>query len=103
MRNGGGPACLRLRVVLSEQEAAAADQQFILDDAKISALETLVKAHYRDRILPEDLADPALMDESFAVMQALTDLLGMGGSILKMCRIDTVQRPSGRQALRTPF
>ncbi len=78
MRNGGGPACLRLRVVLSEQEAAAADQQFILDDAKISALETLVKAHYRDRILPEDLADPALMDESFAVMQALTDLLGMG-------------------------
>ncbi|WDI30921.1 N-succinylarginine dihydrolase [Hyphococcus flavus] len=78
MRNGGGPACLRLRVVLSEDEAAAADQHFILDDAKITALENWVRTHYRDRIAPDDLADPALMEESFAAMQALTDLLGMG-------------------------
>ena len=31
MRNGGGPACLRLRVVLSEEEASAANENFILD------------------------------------------------------------------------
>ncbi|MEM8772714.1 MAG: N-succinylarginine dihydrolase [Pseudomonadota bacterium] len=78
MRNGGGPACLRLRVVLSEAEAAAANPAFILDADKITALEGWVNAHYRDRIAPDDLRDPALMEESFAAMQALTDLLGMG-------------------------
>lgn len=78
MRNGGGPACLRLRIVLSDDEAAAADQHFILDDAKIDALESWVKTHYRDRVTPDDLHDPAFMEESFTAMQALTDLLGMG-------------------------
>ena len=78
MSNGGGPACLRLRVVLSEEEAAAADANFILDEGKISALETWVKTHYRDRVTPDDLRDPAFMEESLAAMQALTDLLGMG-------------------------
>ena len=78
MRNGGGPACLRLRVVLSEEEAAAADPHFMLDDVKITALEAWVKAHYRDRLVPDDLRDPAFMEESLAAMQALTDLLEMG-------------------------
>jgi len=78
MRNGGGPACLRLRVVLSEEEAAAADQHFILDETKITKLEGWVKTHYRDRLTPDDLSDPALMEESFAAMEALTALLGMG-------------------------
>ena len=78
MRNGGGPACLRLRVVLSEAEAAAANAQFLLDADRISALEAWVCAHYRDRLTPDDLCDPAFMDESFRAMQALTDLLDMG-------------------------
>ncbi len=78
MRNGGGPACLRLRVVLSEEEARAANAQFMLDDEKISALEAWVSEFYRDCVTPDDLRDPGLMDESFAAMQALTDLLGMG-------------------------
>jgi len=78
MRNGGGPACLRLRVVLSAAEAGAANPRFILDGAKISALEDWVRAHYRDRVTPDDLSDPDFMEESFAAMQALTDLLGMG-------------------------
>ena len=78
MRNGGGPACLRLRVVLSEEEAAAANSSFILDEDKIAKLEAWVKAHYRDRIAPDDLRDPALMEESLAAMDALTALLGMG-------------------------
>lgn len=78
MRNGGGPACLRLRVVLSEGEAKAANSNFILNEEKIARLEHWVKAHYRDRLVPDDLRDPALMEESFAAMQALTDLLSMG-------------------------
>jgi succinylarginine dihydrolase len=78
MRNGGGPACLRLRVVLSDEEAAAANQHFILDEAKITKLEAWVKAHYRDRLTPDDLRDPSLMIESFAAMEALTEILGLG-------------------------
>ncbi len=78
MRNGGGPACLRLRVVLSEAEAAAANPHFILDGQKIAALEGWVREHYRDRVTPDDLRDPAFMDESFWAMEALTRLLGMG-------------------------
>ena len=78
MRNGGGPACLRLRVILSDAELKAANQQFILDDGKISALEAWVNRHYRDRLSPDDLRDPAFMEESLAAMNALTELLGMG-------------------------
>ena len=78
MRNGGGPACLRLRVVLSSDEAAAADQHFILDETKIQKLEKWVNDHYRDRLSPADLRDPEFMTESLAAMQALTDLLQMG-------------------------
>ena len=78
MRNGGGPACLRLRVVMSETEAGAANAHFLLDEDKISKLEAWVRAHYRDRVTPDDLRDPAFMDESLAAMQALTDLLEMG-------------------------
>jgi len=78
MRNGGGPACLRLRVVLSQDEAAAANQNFLLDETKISKLENYVRQHYRDRLAPDDLRDPAFMEESLSACQALTDLLDMG-------------------------
>ncbi|MEM8935662.1 MAG: N-succinylarginine dihydrolase [Pseudomonadota bacterium] len=78
MRNGGGPACLRLRVVLSTDEAAAANQQFILDEGKIAALETWIRSHYRDRLGVDDLRDPDFMEESLEAMDALTDLLNMG-------------------------
>lgn len=78
MRNGGGPACLRLRVVLSEEEAAAANQNFILNEEKILNLENWVKSHYRDRVTPDDLKDPAFMEESLDAMEALTALLDMG-------------------------
>jgi succinylarginine dihydrolase len=78
MRNGGGPACLRLRVVLSDTERAAANARFMPDDAGFDALEAWVKKHYRDRLTPDDLRDPAFMEEAFAALDALTKLLGMG-------------------------
>lgn len=78
MRNGGGPACLRLRVILSDVELAAANPQFLLDDAKFDALEAWARAHYRDRLTPDDLRDPNFMDEALGAIDALTKLLGMG-------------------------
>jgi len=78
MRNGGGPACLRLRVALSQDERAAANPNFLLDTDKIAALETWVQHHYRDRLSTDDLRDPAFMEEAFAAQGALASLLGMG-------------------------
>jgi succinylarginine dihydrolase len=84
MRNGGGPACLRLRVVLTDAEAAAMHQGVLMTDALYAQLVAWVKKHYRDRLLPADLADPALaveiraaLDELTAILQ-LPDLYGNG-------------------------
>ena len=81
MRNGGGPACLRLRVLLSAEELAAVDQRFILDDDKINQLEAWVKEHYRDKLHPDDLADPAFMTEALTAIEALYDRLGLSMTI----------------------
>ncbi len=78
MGNGGGPACLRLRVVLSEAERAAANPGVFLDPSLYQQLTAWVERHYRDRLNPEDLADPALLEESRAALDELTGLLGLG-------------------------
>lgn len=78
MRNGGGPACLRLRVVLSEAERRAMSPNFILNAEKIAALEAWATAHYRDRLSLDDLRDPKFADEALGALDALTRLLGMG-------------------------
>src|ERR1019366_8872658 len=52
MKNGGGPACLRLRVVLSDAERAAVGANVWLDDALYAALTAWVMRHYRDRLTP---------------------------------------------------
>lgn len=78
MHNGGGPACLRLRVVLQPAERAAVNAQSWIDDAKADALEAWVRRHYRDRLVFADLADPALLDESRTALDTLTQLLGLG-------------------------
>ena len=78
MRNGGGPACLRLRVVLSEAECAAMGANVLLDAALYETLTDWIERHYRDRLAPEDLADPALMLESNTALDELTGILGLG-------------------------
>jgi succinylarginine dihydrolase len=78
MRNGGGPACLRLRVVLSDAERAAIGANIWLDDTLHGALTEWVKRHYRDRLTPDDLADPALLDEGRRALDELSRLLRLG-------------------------
>lgn len=77
MRNGGGPACLRLRVVLTDAEAAAMHQGVILTDALHARLADWVVRHYRDRLAPQDLADPALIGEIRSALDELTQILGL--------------------------
>ncbi len=78
MRNGGGPACLRLRVVLTEQERAAVAPGVWLNEDKYERLCAWVERHYREELAPDDLADPALLMESNAALDELTGLLGLG-------------------------
>ncbi len=79
MRNGGGPACLRLRVVLTDDELAATNPAQRFDATLHERLTAWAERHYRDRLLPADLADPHLLDESRAALDALTGILGLGG------------------------
>ena len=75
MRNGGGPACLRLRVPLTREERGAISARVFLDDALADELDAWIRRHYRDRLLPGDLADPALLDESRRALDELTRML----------------------------
>jgi succinylarginine dihydrolase len=78
MKNGGGPACLRSRVVLSDEEIRHCSPGVFLDPAKLTVLENWVKKHYRDRLAFADLADPQLLRESRTALDELTRLLGLG-------------------------
>jgi succinylarginine dihydrolase len=78
MKNGGGPACLRLRVVLNEAERAAVTRGVWIDDTLFGRLDTWIEKHYRDRLAPSDLADPKLLVESRTALDELTQILGLG-------------------------
>ncbi|MDX1801335.1 MAG: N-succinylarginine dihydrolase [Marinobacter sp.] len=78
MRNGGGPACLRLRVALTDAELAAMDSAVLMTDALYERLTTWVNAHYRDSLTQADLADPMLLDEGRKALDELTGILGLG-------------------------
>lgn len=79
MRNGGGPACLRLRVVLTEAELAATNPGMRLTEELHGALSVWGATWYRDRLAPADLADPQLLVESRGALDELTQILGLGG------------------------
>jgi succinylarginine dihydrolase len=87
MRNGGGPACLRLRVVLSEPELAATNPAMRMTDALHARLSAWAATRYRDALTPGDLADPDLLDESRGALDELTGILGLGGDFYPFQRI----------------
>ena len=78
MSNGGGPACLRLRVVLTEAQIQGMRARVFLDDDLEMELEAWIKAHYREALWPKDLADPALLQEVRTALDELTNILNLG-------------------------
>jgi succinylarginine dihydrolase len=75
MANGGGPACLRLRVVA---DPATVDPRFIADAAKLDAIADIVAAHWPESITPDQLGDAGLLDKVRSARLALleaTDLI----------------------------
>ncbi len=77
MRNGGGPACLRQRIVLTDAERAAVKANVFMNDELFAALNRWADRHYRDRLSAADLADPQLLDESRRAQDELSAILGL--------------------------
>ena len=78
MANGGGPACLRLRVVLTAEEYQAVNPHVLMNDTLFATLNDWVDRYYRDRLTQADLADPQLLREGRDALDRLTQILQLG-------------------------
>jgi succinylarginine dihydrolase len=78
MNNGGGPACLRLRVRLEPEEVDSLEQRVLFDDELDQALVACVSTRYRDRVTVDDLADPLFAEECRVALDEITKVLGLG-------------------------
>lgn len=78
MANGGGPACLRLRVVLTQAEQQAVNPAVLMNDTLFTTLNDWVDRYYRDRLTQADLADPQLLREGREALDRLTQILQLG-------------------------
>jgi succinylarginine dihydrolase len=74
MANGGGPACLRLRVLA---DAATVDPRFLVDDARLDRIADCIATQWREHIAPGDLQDPAVWDEIENGRRALYEALDL--------------------------
>ncbi|OYW16461.1 MAG: succinylarginine dihydrolase [Novosphingobium sp. 12-64-8] len=74
MANGGGPACLRLRVVA---DPATVDPRFLLDPAKANRIEAVIARTWPEQIDPGELGTPALTRTVRAARAALLDAVGL--------------------------
>jgi succinylarginine dihydrolase len=78
MANGGGPACLRLRVVC---DPATVDPRFLVDDAKLDRIAAVIERHWPGRIAADAIGDPALVTQIEAARIALLRTLDLVGLI----------------------
>jgi succinylarginine dihydrolase len=75
MANGGGPACLRLRVVA---DPATVDPRFLVDDARLDWVADVIRRHWPEQIHHDDLQSPALVAEIERARAALLEALDLG-------------------------
>ncbi|WP_100261348.1 N-succinylarginine dihydrolase [Qipengyuania seohaensis] len=74
MANGGGPACLRLRVVA---DPATVDPRFMLDEAKLERVEAVVAENWPEQIDPVDIGSDALAKTVIEAREALLSVLSL--------------------------
>ena len=74
MANGGGPACLRLRVVA---DPSTVDPRFLLDPAKAERIEAIIAAYWPETISPADLGNEDLARRVMDARGALLDELDL--------------------------
>jgi succinylarginine dihydrolase len=74
MANGGGPACLRLRVLA---DPATVDSRFLLDEAKAEAIELAIAGCWPEQIDAADLGDETLERSVRAARGSLLERLDL--------------------------
>tara|TARA_R110001606_G_scaffold137327_5_gene275257 strand:+ start:38226 stop:39488 length:1263 start_codon:yes stop_codon:yes gene_type:complete len=74
MANGGGPACLRLRVVA---DPANVDQRFLATAEKLEAISRVVTEYWPEAINPDQLSDPGLAKAIVKARNSLLDACGL--------------------------
>jgi len=82
MNNGGGPACLRLRVVLTEEQQKAMHSGIILTKKLYGSLVKWVEKNYRNELIPDDLRDPNLLTETRDAIHELCGILDLPTDVL---------------------
>jgi succinylarginine dihydrolase len=75
MQNGGGPACLRQRIVLTENEINTIDANIFLTKDLYVKLKKIIETHYREELHLKDLQDVNLLEESYRAYEAFIQLL----------------------------
>ena len=78
MSNGGGPACLRLRVVLSDSQLRSLRGNVLLTDELYENLRLVIEKHYPERISPKDLGSPELAAKCRKAAAEVNAVLGLG-------------------------
>ncbi|MEO8722130.1 MAG: N-succinylarginine dihydrolase [Sphingobium sp.] len=74
MANGGGPACLRLRVVADPQTV---DPRFLVDAAKLDLITAIIVAHWPEEIEYATLSSPMLWRDAQNARAKLFEALGI--------------------------
>ena len=74
MGNGGGPACLRMRVVA---DPATIDPRFLVDTARLDRIAAVIEEHWPDRIAADALGDPDLIARIEAARGSLLQALDL--------------------------
>ncbi len=77
MRNGGGPACLRLRVVMTDRELSAMKQSVLFTDKLYTELKACIQKTYREELRPEDLGDTKFAMEAMEAYRQVIKVLGL--------------------------
>ncbi|MEX1012154.1 MAG: N-succinylarginine dihydrolase [Waddliaceae bacterium] len=78
MKNGGGPACTRFRLPLSDLQISAIKANVFLTDTLYTRLKRWIETHFREEIRSNDLHDPKLVDETQRALDELTTILSLG-------------------------
>ena len=76
MANGGGPACLRLRVACDPETV---DPRFLVDEAKLDRLAHVIGRYWPEQISGSDIQSPSLIRDVEAARLSLLDTLGLAG------------------------
>jgi succinylarginine dihydrolase len=74
MANGGGPACLRLRVVA---DPSAVDPRFLVDEPKLDRIASVIETHWPEQTASADLAVPEFAERIETARRALYESLDL--------------------------